>query len=202
MGGGGRGAGGRALDLLGTGIRFPSRLMIASDAFFKGVNYRMELKALALRDAWTRGMRGQDLVNEVARLEANPPAEVKARAEEFMLLQTFQKDLGDAGSSVMRGINQIPGARLVLPFIKTPTNIAKWLIYRAPGLSLLSSQVRADLATPGAARDLALARLSLGALTAVAVVALAGEGLITRGRAAVHGFDSPLPEMHTFPFHS
>jgi hypothetical protein len=172
---------GRAIDYLGTAVRMPSRLMMATDAFFKAVNYRMELKALALRQATAEGLDGDALVRRVAQIEANPPAEVKARAESFMLLQTFQNDLGEAGESFMRAMNAAPGARLVLPFIKTPTNIAKWTIYRTPGLNLLSRQYRADLAEPGPTRDLALARMSLGLMVGATVSAMAGAGLITGG---------------------
>lgn len=172
---------GQALDYLGTGVRMPSRLMASTDAFFKAVNYRMELKALSLRQAIGEGLDGDALVRRVQQIEANPPAEVKERAEQFMLLQTFQNDLGEAGQSIMKGLDLIPGARLVLPFIKTPTNIAKWAIYRTPGLNLLSRQFRADLAEQGPTRDLALARASMGAMVAGSVAMLAGAGLITGG---------------------
>lgn len=191
---------GRAIDLLGVGIRWPSRLMITTDAFFKGINYRMELKALALRDATARGFTGTELVREVARLEATPPTEVQERAQEFALLNTFQNELGPGGQKMIQALNALPVLRVIFPFVKTPTNIAKWTIYRTPGLNLLSSQYRQDLATPGATRDLALARMSMGALVGASVAYLASAGLLTGGGPADRTLARDLRETGWQPY--
>lgn len=172
---------GKALDYIGTGVRFPSRLMASTDAFFKAVNYRMELKALSLRQGLAEGLDGDALARRIQQIEANPPAEVKERAEQFMLLQTFQNDLGETGQALMKLRDASGIGRLILPFVKTPTNIAKWAVYRTPGLNMLSSQFRADLAEAGPTRDLALARMSMGVLVASSVTALAAAGLVTGG---------------------
>lgn len=172
---------GKAIDLAGTFIRSPSRALTAEDALFKGINYRMELKAQALREGMAEKLEGDALAKRVADIEANPPATVKVAAEKFALLQTFQNELGPAGKAFNDFVKQLPGGRVLLPFIRTPANIMKYAGQRTPILAQLSQKNWADINAGGAAKDLALARMTSGALTAAAIASLAVAGHVTGG---------------------
>ena len=52
---------GRAVDLVGQAVRLPGRFLMASDEFFKSVNFRMELHAQAYRTAVGEGLEGRPL---------------------------------------------------------------------------------------------------------------------------------------------
>lgn len=156
---------GKALDVLGGVERvtsLPTHLLAIEDAFFKGINFRMEIKALAQREAMAEGLRGPRLAERVAQLEAEPPTSLVSAAVDAALLRTLNADLGPAGQAFMRWANEIPGGRVVLPFIRTPTNIMKWFGQRAPVLNMLSAQNWKDITAGGAARERAIARMALG----------------------------------------
>jgi hypothetical protein len=172
---------GRAIDFLGNVVRMPTRLLTAEDAMFKAVNYRMELKAQAVREATLEGLTGDAFGRRVADLERNPSPNIKTAAEQFALIQTFNNALGPSGQALMRFVDSTPGGRLVMPFVRTPINILNYTWQRLPGLNLLSEKMRSDLATPGAQRDLALGRFSAGLMASATVAILAAQGLITGG---------------------
>ena len=63
---------GRTLDVIGGSIRMPTRAMKAEDAFFKGLNYDMEIRALATREGVAEGLSGKALTRRVTELEIHP----------------------------------------------------------------------------------------------------------------------------------
>jgi hypothetical protein len=69
---------------------------------------------------------------------------------------------------------------MIVPFVRTPTNILKYAFERTP-LAVMSSNVRADIMAGGARRDLALARISIGSMAMAAATVMAAEGMITGG---------------------
>jgi len=170
---------GRAIDVIGALIRIPTRFLVTSDAFFKGLNYRMEVNAQSLRQATQEGLEGDALVNRVAELEANPDPDIKDAARQFALIQTFQNELGQIGQAFTEWTDLMPVARVVVPFIRTPTNIFKFAAQRTPGLNLLSAQNWSDIQQGGARRDLALAKISVSIMLGVAVGEMVAAGLIT-----------------------
>lgn len=175
---------GRALDVLGASLRSkaaPTRALLTEDAFYKGINYRMELSALALREGMLEGLEGPALERRVAALEARPTPEMIAAAQDAATLRTLNKELGPAGQAFMMWANQIPGGRVVLPFIRTPTNIAKWTAQRTPALNLLSQQNWRDIQAGGAARDKAVARMALGSAVGAVLAWQVAQGTITGG---------------------
>lgn len=172
-----------AFDYLGHVVRSPGMALGLSDAVSKAVNYRMELKAQALREAYAQGVRGPDLAERVQAIEENPPSSIVRAANEFKLVQTFQNDLeggiGGALEKILTGVNQLPLGFTVAPFIRTLINLPRYAGQRTPMLNLLSSELRRDLGTPGASRDLALAKLATSALVGSGVAYLIAGGSIT-----------------------
>src|SRR3546814_6560612 len=44
---------------------------------------------------------------------------------------TFQKPLGPGGRGIQQFANEVPGAKLVIPFVRTPINILKFAAERS-----------------------------------------------------------------------
>lgn len=185
------GAPGYLADLLGEAIRLPGRALMASDELFKAIGYRMELNALAFRTAASEGLKGDAFTKRAASILASPPQSVSMGAQDAARYQTFTKPLGPAGTMITAGMNKLPGARLIFPFIRTPTNIMKFVGERTP-LAPLSAAVRADIAAGGARRDLALAKISTGSLAMAVAADASMEGHITGGGPTDPGLKAAL----------
>jgi len=171
---------GRFVDFLGSAVRIPGRLLTASDEFFKSVGYRMELHAQAYRQAFQEGLEGEKLAKRVQSIIENPPEFIHRASVDAMRYQTFTNslsetkirgiaELGELGEAV-RGKQSIgPYARIIVPFVRTPTNVASYTFERTP-LAFASKSVRNELNAGGIRRDMALAKIITGS-TAMAVAA-------------------------------
>jgi hypothetical protein len=178
---------GRAVDFLGAAVRLPGRFLMAGDDFFKAIAFRAELRALAKRQAF-REINEMSLTGKAAAQKAreieknildNPPESIKEAAQEFAAYTTFTRDLGETGQKV-QALASTPIGRIVMPFVRTPTNIFKFAGERTP-LALASRAVREEIAAGGERRALALAKIGLGSMTMAYMSTLAANGLITGG---------------------
>ena len=170
----------RGVDLLGEVARLPSRFLTAEDELFKAVGYRMELNAQAFRTATAEGLSGEALARRVSDIVENPPENIHLAAVDTARYQTFTKPLGETGQKVQQVLRAYPALRLIAPFVRTPTNIMKYVGERTP-LAVLSRDIRADIASGGARRDLALARIGLGSMTMAAAAEMTASGALTGG---------------------
>lgn len=169
---------GKGVDLFGEWyVRLPGKAMQGTDEFFKAISSRMELNARAYRQAASEGMEGKAFGVRVQQLINDPPDEMLADAESFARYSTFTNSLwegkgllskaGQAGQSVFA---DHPVAKLVIaPFIRTPVNIAKYIVERSP-LEVVSPDFWNAMKVGGAKRELALARVSLGTMVATAMM--------------------------------
>ncbi len=169
---------GRGIDLLGTAVRMPQRLLGAADEFFKAIGYRMELHAQAVRQATREGLSGEQLGLRTAQLVNNPTEAMMINSADAALYQTFTNEVGGIGEAMMTLRNKVPATTLIIPFIRTPVNIARYALERTPFAPLVS-QWRADVAAGGARSDMALARTSLGTLAMLQMMDLTDKGLVT-----------------------
>lgn len=177
---------GKAVDLFGEYyVRIPGRALMAEDEFFKAIAYRGELNAQAYRQAAKEGLSGKALNARVNEIVNSPPESVHIAAEQAQRYLTFSDNL--AGDNWIQGVGQagqllaaLPLGRFVLPFVRTPTNIAQYAIERTPLAPSLKTW-REDVAAGGARRDLALARMSMGSTVAALVATEAASGRITGG---------------------
>jgi hypothetical protein len=175
------GAAGRVVDLLGNTFRVPGRLLGAEDEFFKTIGYRMELHASSLRQAVSEGLDGEALIARTRELAANPPENLRIRAADAALYNTFTNEPGRFGQAVMklRAADQpMSPVPFVLPFVRTPINIARYAFERTPFAPLVK-QWRDDVAAGGARRDLALARMATGSTVMLIALDLADSGQIS-----------------------
>lgn len=176
-----RGLLGNAADGLGALIRTPGRLLTTSDELFKAINYRGELRAQAYRTARGEGLEGEELFKRIAGLLEDPSPELSAHALKVARENTFTASLGEGGQAIQKAVQAIPGPRYLMPFIRTPANIMKYVGTRTPGLNLLADSVRTELAAGGARRDIMLAKTATGAALYAAGAYLASQGIIVGG---------------------
>lgn len=177
------GPAGRAVDFLGETIRLPGRFLTAGDELFKSVNYRMELQALAHRQARQEGLDGRNLASRITEIVNDPPAQIVEDATQFARVQTFTNQLGETGRAIQNVSNSHPAAKLLLPFVRTPTNIMKTVGVKSP-LAPFAKSVRSDMFAGGARRDLALAKMSTGSMIMSTAAMMASEGRISGGGPA------------------
>lgn len=169
----------KGLDLMGKIVSVPGGALERADLFFKSVNYRMELHALAFREASLSGAEGKEFAEKMADIMRNPPTHLHEQANKMALVNTFTNQLGPLGQSGQRFISNTP-VRWAIPFVRAPTQIMKYGFDRTP-LALASSSVRADLAAGGARAAQAQARIALGTILMLTFGGLAVDGHISGG---------------------
>ena len=181
---------GRAFDYLGEGVRIPGRLLTTSDEFFKAVGYRMELNAQAFRQIHQEGLEGAAATARYQEIIKNPPENIKLTAIDASRYGTFTNNLKDIKLQSVGGLGRLAETgrnytgplggiiKVVVPFVRTPTNIMSYTLERTP-LALISRNVRADIAAGGARKDLALAKIATGSMVMMGSSMLAQSGSIT-----------------------
>lgn len=175
-------AGGALANYVGAVVNVPGRALATADEFFKTIGSRMELHALAHRQTMAELSAGKIQAGQVkgryAELLDSPPDYLKAGAQNFADYATFTNDPGRLANTISMLANQYAPIRILLPFVRTPANIMKYVAERSPAAPLMES-FRADIAAGGARRDIALARMGLGTFTLFAMTDAAMSGLIT-----------------------
>jgi hypothetical protein len=169
--------------LKGEVLRTPTRLLAAEDELFKAIARRMEINGLAVRKARGDGLRGAAFKARVEELSSKPTDEMMESALDYARYLTYQRPLGAVGQAISRITMDQPWLKLFVPFIRTPTNIFKFVAERSPAAPFMKS-VQADLKAGGARRDLAAARMVMGTGLGAMVTQWASEGIITGGGPA------------------
>ena len=171
--------GGRA----GKIIRIPTRALTASDEWWKAINATAELRALAYRQASRTTANPREWQRRYQELVRDPPEEMVKTAQNAARYYTFQKELGDSGKAIQRWANTWPGAKIILPFVRTPINLLKYAGERSV-FAMAMPEVRTALKAGGRARDEALAKITLGSGLSTAAVMAALEGKVSGGGPA------------------
>jgi len=171
---------GQFADFMGSVFRLPGRFLTAEDEFFKSVGYRMELHAQAFRTATNEGLSGESMATRIKDIIDNPPENIELEGINAMRYQTFTRELGETGKAIQGAVSKTPGARVIIPFIRTPTNIIKFVGERTP-LAPMSQAVRDEINAGGARRDLALAKIATGSMALAAAADYTISGDLTGG---------------------
>lgn len=177
---------GKAIDFIGNTVRLPGNVLAAGDEFFKTIGYRGEVSAQALRMATEEGHTGPELWKRMLEIANDPPETIRLAGADAALYSTFQNKLGDFGNAVMKaraaGSNSAGGwlnpMFVVLPFVKTPTNILKMAAENSP-VAPIVGRWRDDIAAGGARRELALAKMASGTFIMSVAFDYANNGMIT-----------------------
>jgi hypothetical protein len=170
---------GRAVDYLGEAMRIPGRALVASDDFFKVINYDANIRAMALRAGKGKNLEGETLSNFIEDYVKSPPAKDIELSREYANYMTFTKELNGLALSIQQGIEKHPFLRVAVPFWRTPVDIFKFSLERTPFINALSGQLRADIMAGGVRRDLAMGKIAFGAMVSATGFVLAKTGLIT-----------------------
>jgi hypothetical protein len=165
-------------DFLGKYADIPMKALGAEDEFFKTIGYRAELHAQAYRRAAGQGLEGETAARYIADLMENPDELLKGKATDFSRYVTFQQELEGSWSSIGRSVNQSPWMRIVLPFVKTPTNIWLETIERTP-LAPLTSSYKEAIKRGGADAQIAKSRMYMGSGMMASVGVLSATDMIT-----------------------
>lgn len=179
---------GKALDWAGYIIRTPSRVYSTIDEFAKNLNYRAALRSQALEAAEKQGITNPNEYSAFLKKFIDDGFDPSGRAinEEALAYAkktTFSSDLkeGTIGNWVRKGATQMPLLKLLVPFIKVPTNIFRTAVEYTPGLNMLQGEFRdAMLGRSGAkAQASAIGRASVGIAFWGTVAGMAASGRIT-----------------------
>ena len=149
----------------------------------------MELHAQAYRQAFNEGLRDEAAAKRVLEIINDPPENIRMAAVDASRYQTFTNSLketriksvgeiGQAGESFRRKERTGPYARIIIPFVRTPTNIMSYTFERTP-LAFLSKSIREELSAGGARRDLALGKIAAGSMIMAVAADLALSGQVT-----------------------
>jgi hypothetical protein len=159
---------------LGTIVRFPSTVLSRQTNLMYVLNFFGELNAQAARKAISEGLSGRELAGRQEYLVQHPTAEMTDAAHDTGLHNTFQTELGKFGKKVQGAIRSDPtGAmKYLIPFFKTPINLAKEASYYSP-YGLLKGSLKGDV-------DMQ-ARGIVGSSIAAGIAYLAANNLVTGG---------------------
>jgi murein DD-endopeptidase MepM/ murein hydrolase activator NlpD len=112
-------------------FNYPGRGLQAEDTYFRTLNEGMEKYALAERIPRAAGLKGQELIDETARLTKYPTDEMQKMMQEegaYRVLQNKDKFAG----WLNQGRDKFPMLRFLFPFTNTPINAAKYVAERSP----------------------------------------------------------------------
>lgn len=163
-------------------VHAPSRLLMASDELFKQLNYRTNMRAQILRECREAGITdtveiAKRLVDDI-QMSFGPNGGVNPRALNYAQTNTFTNSL-EYGWGKWLQDNQSPFRKVIMPFVRTPTNIFRYVWQRTPILNMFQKQMVEDLAAGGERAALARAKSAMGVAMWGTGSALVAAGLIT-----------------------
>lgn len=113
-------------------VRAPLRALMAMDEFSKSMAAEMEAHAQAYRSGKAQGLQGDALAAHIAKEVGDLQSDAWRLGVEKAEELTFQAELGRGGKAIMYGRDAVPGARYIIPFVRTPINIFKTGLAKTP----------------------------------------------------------------------
>jgi hypothetical protein len=190
------------LNTVGSSMRLGGRFLLAEDAFFKGMGYRMALRTEAeiasssTYDAAIRAGKSKEEASILAAQEkvsvlTKPNETIKRRAVQQSEIGTFQGDLNGFLGQV-QGAMSHPLAKIIVPFFKTPTNVMGETLIRSP-IQLANPDFYRTIAAGGRKADLAIARVGVGSAIMSTFAMLASGEHGEDGDMIIMGSGPPKP---------
>lgn len=179
---------GKTVDGIGKATRFMgSRLLGAEDEFFKQITYRSRVRSKAYGEGFEKGLKGSELTDFVedslAKSFDKHGRGIDADALQISREATFTQELEyGAGKWIQDGLNKAPVARLLIPFIKTPTNLIRTAWQHTPLLRRSQKQLQDDLAAGGHRAQIAKGKIHTGNAIAISAIGLGMSGNMTGGQ--------------------
>ena len=131
-------------------IRIPLRGLTAMDEFFKQIAYRARLSSISTREAIEKGASQDKIVMQLkdgtkisefdemvakrfrAGFDESGVIALDKEASRFAKEVTFTKELDGVLGYIQRITNEVPIIKQILPFVKTPANLAIQAIEMTP----------------------------------------------------------------------
>lgn len=115
--------------LAGRIVRIPSRILNATDEFFKQINYRAKVKSQAVREAKDLNLKGEEFdkaVDEYIKKSFDETGlkGVNAEALKWTGENTLTDELTGISKRFQGLIEETPFLKQFFPFVRTPLNIA------------------------------------------------------------------------------
>jgi hypothetical protein len=160
-------------------INLPGRFLVASDAMSKTMLLQSEIWAMATRQALREGLSGKAARIRITDLVSDPTPDMVSKATDYSRYATFNQTPG-AFTQKLIGLREteiggIKFGRFIVPFLSTPSNIAKIGFEFSPlGLAKLT---KAGLKSPEASE--VVAKAAIGSLAMAGFSSLAASGRLT-----------------------
>ena len=186
----------KAVNYMGLVLNMPSRLLMSTDEFFKQLAYRSQGYAALYEKALDLGIEDPKAIAQFVEngmAAAFQPTvkngqEVLGRGSvkewiDTAREMTFTQDLaqGGLGKKIIGLTNAHPYLKIILPFVKTPTNLMKTVATYTPGVARLLEENRAILEAGGRNAAILQGKMALGSLFWGAGTTLALGGNLTGG---------------------
>jgi hypothetical protein len=164
-------------------IKTSFKLLTASDKFFRTVNFAGELYSQGLRKATKEGLKGEALTKRIGQI-LDDPALDKEMYDDIMKqvdVSLFQENT-EASKAVSRIREKYQVSKLIIPFVKTPLNVAIETVRTSPLGFLRPAMAKArGKAYTEAEKSLAYAQATVGTALSVVGLGLVSQGKITGG---------------------
>ncbi len=175
---------GGTVNWIGKIVRAPTeRLMGGTDALMRHQAERVHLVKAAYREAaHLSDINGLDEATTLKLLQDlidNPTEKIQQEAVDFASDVTFQTPLGQTGKKFQQVVQETPGLRWIIPFVKTPANLLKQGFLERTPFGLMSSKIREDIAAGGVRAQMAKSKLATGTALGTAMWFMASAGKIT-----------------------
>ncbi|WP_018123370.1 hypothetical protein [Desulfovibrio oxyclinae] len=174
------------VDGLGQLTRIPSRLLMASDEFFKQVSYRSHLYSQLYTQGVKQKLEGEALQefidSKFAKFFDESGAGLAKDSLQWSRESTFTQDLEYGfGKGLQTFANTVPLLRLIFPFIRTPTNILRNVVDHTPGAARMTKRWSGAMAEGGERAALAKGAERVGGMLWATGFMMAANGQITGG---------------------
>lgn len=137
----------------------PGRFLGGMDEFFKTIAMEQSLSGSAARRAFHEGVDADGWQKYVARKTRDPDHQSLSRAMDHAKTMTFTTNPGKVGRNMQMAINSSPYMKFVVPFFRTPLNLAKENLHLMPGVT---PKMRNMVKAGGRQQDLAVAHWYMG----------------------------------------
>lgn len=178
-------------------VGLPTRTLGSVDELVKQTVYRSKVMARAHMEGVELGMKAglsgdalaasvkQHVTDRMHKAFDDAGRGTDPEALREANVATFQQELlpGTLGKTVHAAVANHPGLRLILPFVKTPTNVLRYGWKMSPGLNALQREYR-DMWTGRLGKEAqaqAYGQMAMGTLFMGYAAYLASEGSITGG---------------------
>jgi len=162
----------------GRQTRIPGRLLMATDEFFKTIHFNAYLTERGAERAKAAGLTNTlEVQRYIDNYRTVASKEDLEYASEMARKLTFTNDPGTLTRSIQTFVDNVPGGRLVMPFVRTPSNILQY----AGDMVLFNRTKRnkVDWEAGGIQRNQMLARNAMGYSIMGSAIVMASAGLIT-----------------------